>query len=232
MLQKPAGIEWTAPANVQGIGGKTLKGGTPLTQNGELLVDFGTQKIQGQNRALKVRVGDKPELAEKVQEYEAAMKAFQEAEQRTRAQEVDDLRSGKTPIKASYHDGEYLSGHTVHGPAADLLIKLGIAKEVSGWGVHVEHGLIDSLGQEFTYPQAVEYARPRLEAAQAKQDAAKQARDAKFSEAKQTGKPVVLRSWTETRRAKEGGEWGEYQFAVTEYAKPDGTTETKAINTY
>ena len=68
------------------------------------------------------------------------------------------------------------------------------------------------------------------------QAAEKRARDdavrAKFEEAKKTNKPVALKSWSENRRAKEGGEWGDYAFIVTRYANPDGTTSESAINTY
>ena len=51
-------------------------------------------------------------------------------------------------------------------------------------------------------------------------------------EAKAKGEAVVVDSWMETRRAKEGGEWGEYQFAVTQYMSPKGKLFTKAVNCY
>jgi hypothetical protein len=55
-------------------------------------------------------------------------------------------------------------------------------------------------------------------------------RAAKFSEAKLLGKPVLLKSYTENGRSNEGGEWGDYQFAVSEHAMPDGTVSKTKVN--
>lgn len=74
-------------------------------------------------------------------------------------------------------------------------------------------------------------ARDRaVNAATAKREAAAAARAEKFDEAKRTKKPVVLRTWTEVRRAQEGGEWWDYLFTCTEHANPDGTTKISAMN--
>src|SRR5205807_124086 len=96
-----------------------------------------------------------------------------------------------------YHDGEYLSGYSASGRAAELLVALGLAEEVYGWGTLVETKAITALGTEFTYPAAAAFARPALEAKQDGKDAAAQERQAKFDEARRTGKPVLLRSWTD-----------------------------------
>lgn len=161
-------------------------------------------------------------------DYDAAMSDKNAAKEL----ELDDIRTGKTPIKVSYRDGEYLSGYWVFGPAADMLVQLGVAKDVNGWGTEVERVLVDRYGKEFTYQQAEEYARPRLEAQAEAKAKAESERAAIFDEAKQTGKPVKLRSWSETRVTRDEGEPGEYLFIITEYANPDGTVSRKEINTY
>jgi hypothetical protein len=53
-----------------------------------------------------------------------------------------------------------------------------------------------------------------------------------IEEAKATGKDVVVKTWTECRRVKEEGEWGEYMFIITEYVTPAGKVRQEKINTY
>lgn len=72
----------------------------------------------------------------------------------------------------------------------------------------------------------------KADARQAKWAAAEAAHAAKFEQAAQTGQPVPLESWTETRTVREGHESAEYLFIVTEYAMPDGSTKEDAVNTY
>jgi len=60
----------------------------------------------------------------------------------------------------------------------------------------------------------------------------KAVREAKFARARETGEPVELERWTETRRVKEGGEWGEYLFVRRRLAMADGSVEETAVNTY
>mgnify|MGYP001566538088 CR=1 FL=1 len=107
--------------------------------------------------------------------------------------EIAELKSGAKKIHLHYHDGEYLSGYSPSGRAGELLIELGVAKEVSSWGTHVNADLVSALGMEFTYSQAVEFARPALEVKQEKKSVAAHEHEAKFTEANRTGTPVVLR---------------------------------------
>lgn len=196
------------------------------------LLSCGTVKVGRKSVTLKLRLSDKPALAAVVDEWLTACAAKRNADAAAKAKELDDLRTGAAPIVCTYHDGEYLSGYTCHGPGADMLVRLGLAKEVSGWGVSVNDDVVKSLGTSFTYPAAVEYARPAMEAAAAKVAAKKAARDAKFATARETGEKVMLATWSENRRVKEEGEWGDYLFIVTEYAMPDGSVTRTAVNTY
>lgn len=172
--------------------------------------------------------GQKVGLSISKDDYDAAVEDVTTAKQK----QVDDIKNGNVLIDLHYHDGEYLSGHSVSGPAADLLVQLGVAKDVGGWGTHVEHGLVDALGTSFTYQQAADFAKPRLDAKQAKQDAANQARDSRFAEAKQTGKPVLLHHYTEAVSGREEEETENSMNVVYVYAMPDGTTKTTRHGTY
>ena len=103
-------------------------------------------------------------------------------------------------------------------------------KHVSGWGYYVEPKTIEALGgPEFAYQQAAELSQAREQAkkaAQEKQDAAKQA---KFDEARETGKPVLLKTWSE--ECSDPGEECNLDI-VSLYAMPDGTTQTDRQHTW
>lgn len=143
--------------------------------------------------------------------------------------EKESIRSGDSVIELHYHDGEYLSGHQVFGRAGELLVGLGIAKEVDGWGVCVDAAAVKALGAKFAYPQAAEYARPALEKAQAAEAAREAARRGKFDEAKRTGTSVLLGSWTEGCCEKD---FDCDMDIVTQYAMPDGSVRTERTHTH
>ena len=110
-----------------------------------------------------------------------------------------------------------------------MLEKLGIAKYVSGWGTCIDDKAIEVLGEEFTYPEAVEYMKPAKEAAEAKK-AEKAAEIAeRFAQAKRTGKPVEIRSWT--AECNDPHEQCSLDI-ITEYAMPDGTIRTDREHTW
>jgi len=94
----------------------------------------------------------------------------------------------------------------------------------------VDSKLVEALGKEFTYAQAAEFARPALEAKAAEEDAQKREREEKFAEARLTGKPVRLDSWTEDCSAR-----GKIECSVDYVvlsAMPDGTTHKDRTHTY
>ena len=159
-----------------------------------------------------------------------AMKAEEEAKKEAKeAAEWEALKTGETKITVHYHDGEYLSGYTVHGKAALLLKELGLAKWVSGWGYRVDELLVEALGKEFTYPQAVEYNRLAEEEKARKKAEKEAALQEKFDEAKATGKPVIIRKYTvpcEDPREECNMD------IVTEYAMPDGSIKRTQHHTW
>ena len=232
MTTQPKPISWDVPAGIPKVGGTKVSGGVfvPNHPQAGRAVDFGAILPKGQR--LVVRLAGKPELEAELARWEREEKEYRIGLQLKKAEERRQIETGEKAIEPKYHDGEYLSGYEVFGQEAEMLAAIGAAKQVDGWGTEVEPKLIATLGKSFTYPQAVEFVRPAQEAATAKREAAAASRAEKFAEAQRTGKPVVLRTWTETRRAQEGGELGEYLFACTEYANPDGSTKTTAINSY
>jgi hypothetical protein len=151
------------------------------------------------------------------------------ARKKAAEEELAALKGGEKKIQLRYVDGEYLSGYTVSAPASGLLRELGLSEDVSGWGVHVSDQLVNAVGEEFTYQQAVEFARPALEAKAAKRAAKDAERADKFAEARQSGRPVELRRWSE--------DCCERDFdcsldIVTEYALPDGTTKRERVHAH
>jgi hypothetical protein len=132
-------------------------------------------------------------------------------------------------ITLHYHDGEYLSGYTLHGEETQLLEQIGLARYVSGWGYHVEDAVVNALGTEFLYHQALELARPAIEAKKSSEAAEKAIRENAFAVAARTGKPVVLDSYTdECNDPREECSLDN----VTVYAMPDGSTKTSRSHTW
>lgn len=171
----------------------------------------------------------KPEIMAELVRRETEATTRKAAEQTKIAEERRAIRAGEIKIAPSWTSGEYLSGWQVYGEIAEALEEIGVAKYISGWGSIIDQKIIDALGKEFTYSQAVEYSRPARDAAQAKQKAKDEARQAKFTEAKTTGKKVVLRSWSEDcNDPREQCSTDD----VTEYAMPDGTTKIERQHTW
>jgi hypothetical protein len=162
-------------------------------QSGEVALRINGKATAKQVEALKKA---KPEIIAELQHREAEKAARIAKEKAEKEAERKAILAGEKAIRIVYYDGEYLQGHNVSGPAAELLKDLGLAEHVSGWGCHVDHIAAKALGEEFTYQQAAEYARPALEAKAAKVAAKEAARQAKFDEARETGKPVLLHKWT------------------------------------
>ena len=162
-------------------------------------------------------------------ELVALEKSLIQVEKEAQEEEKRAIVAGEKPIQLRYHDGEYLSGYMVFGHAEKLLLALGLAKEISGWGTHVDPDAVKALGTEFTYPEAVEYTRPAREAAEKIAAKKKAERQAKFDEAAATGSPVVLYKWSEEcNNPREECNVDN----LTEYAMPDGTTKTERHHTW
>ena len=171
----------------------------------------------------------KTEIIAELQRRDAEKAACEAAKAADDERELVGILDGSILIKPSYHDGEYLSGWQVYGQAADLLDKIGIAPYISGWGHHMPDQTIKALGPEFTYQAAVEYMRPAKEAADKEAAVKKTAIETKFAEAKETGKPVVLRRWSEDCcDPSEECSCDNHR----EYAMPDGSTKHEWEHTW
>lgn len=172
----------------------------------------------------------KTELIEELKRQRAEKEAARQAEHKAKEQKKQDIIDGKIKIKVRFHDGEYLSGWEVDDwDAAQLLKEIGFAKEIQGWGYKVSDEAIEKLGKEFTYSEAVEFMRPVNEAKAARIAEKEAERAARFAEAKATGKPVVLRRWSE--ECNDPNEDCSID-NLTEYAMPDGTTKVERHHTW
>jgi len=140
----------------------------------------------------------------------------------------------KTPdvtIEIHYHDGEYLSGYTAYGDGVKLMESLGLARYVEGWGYYINDSVANALALngKISYNQAVDYSRPARVATENKVKAAQNKRDAIFAQARETGQPVVLRSYSDD--CDDPNEECSLD-NVTEYAMPDGKIKTVRSHTW
>ena len=167
----------------------------------------------------------KDEIIAELEHQRAEREAIEAQKKADREEEIRAIKAGEKTITAKWTDGEYLQAYEVFGIAAELLEELGIAKYIDGWGVRVEQKLVDALGEEFTYQQVVEFAQPKRD-----KEAQKKAElNAKFEEAKRTGKPVeIFRTTTECNDPKIECSLD----IITIWAMPDGTQKEERIHTY
>jgi hypothetical protein len=143
--------------------------------------------------------------------------------QTAKSDELEAFKNGTKLIEAQYHDGEYLSGYMIFGQAAALLQEIHAAKYIDGWGMKINGDLVNALGETFTLQQAIDYMQPANDEKAAKIAEKKAALDAKFIEAKNTGKKVLIRTWMSDCHSDDE----DCSFDTnSEYAMPDGSTKT------
>ena len=198
-----------------------------VQQGGEPAVKVNVKPTKKQIAELKAV---KPEIIAELQRR-AHEKAEWAAKQRNEeVAEREAIISGHKPIQLQYYDGEYLSGWHPVGQSSKIMQELGLVKQVSGWGYYVEPKTIEELGGPvFTYQQAIELSQAREQAKKAAQEIVDAARQAKFDEARETGKPVLLKTWSE--ECSDPGEECNLDM-VTQYAMPDGTIRTGRQHTW
>ncbi len=171
----------------------------------------------------------KPEIVAELQRREKEQAEREAKRQAERESERQAILNGEKPVQIAFWNGEYLSDWAVIGESVDLMKELGLASYVSGWGCCLNHGVIEALGKEFTYQQAVEYARPAQEARAAEKARKAAARKTKFDEARKTGKPVLLNQWmSECHDPNEECSCD----SNYEYAMPDGTVKYEWHHTW
>jgi hypothetical protein len=171
----------------------------------------------------------KPEIIAELKRQKEEWEARKAAEKAAHEAQKQALRDGKTPIRLRWHDGEILSGYMPADQAtSEVLVELGLAKYVEGWGLYVDARTVEALGPEFSFAQASALCDSRKREVEKK---AQQEADltAKLAEAKETGKPILLRKWTTgcCDPKEECSVDVHYEFAM-----PDGTTKHKQHHTW
>ena len=185
---------------------------------------YGTEKIAGvKSGGVSLPDADYMALASEIEAINSDIAAEAEAH-------AEAIRTGKASITAKWEDGDYLSGYAVYDKIArQELIRLGVAKDVDGWGTIIDSQLIEALGTEFTIPQVETFTAPKREAADQAEAAKKAERQAKITEAQTTGQSVLLHRWAVSC---DGTEYECSVDLIEEYAYPDGSVRTQRIHTY
>ncbi|NPV45245.1 MAG: hypothetical protein HPY70_14925 [Firmicutes bacterium] len=172
----------------------------------------------------------KDDIIEELQRR-AKVKADAEAKEKAEKEaERQAILNNEKPIEITFYNGEYLSGFTPSGVSTEIMKELGLAKHVSGWGLYIDNDTIEALGGKvFYYRDALALANARKQAEEEKKAAVDAARQAKFNEAKATGKPVLLQQWsTGCCDPKEECSMDMHH----EYAMPDGTVKHEWNHTW
>lgn len=117
-----------------------------------------------------------------------------------------------------------------------------VATDTSRLPKDMRPAYVDPTGQGRTYAgqilpsktddqdRTTEYAKRQNEMQAAIDKQLAKEREEIFARAARTGKSLPLGMRTETRRRKEGNEWGEYPVRVREIANPDGTVTSQDID--
>jgi len=190
----------------------------------------------------KLRVSEKitPEerevLVSRKAEILAELKRRQAEEERRQAEEIarekatiKAIESGEQKIVAEYYDGEYLSAYQVFGVAGELLASIGAAEYVEGWGWRVNDAIVKKFGTEFTLPQVKEYMEAFCKAKKAEEAKKETELQAKFEEARKSGKPALL----QVNVTQCDGSVEECSGDIIErFALPDGSVKETRTHTY
>lgn len=203
----------------------TINGSAPLYcrfRNDKKAVEFATTTTEISGMQTKINGCLLPDYDEVYALYNQMFKDIEN-------EKINEVKSGTKKIEVSFHDGEYLSGYTTYGKAADLLEAIHAAKYVDGWGTRIPDELVSALGKEFTYEEAAKYMQPINDAREAKKSEATEKRNAIFTLAKKTGSKQLLMSWPEDcNDPKEACSLD----MVYEYAMPDGSVKTERTHTW
>lgn len=205
-----------------------------LDQERKAIVFASPKSINGQ-RIGGITLDDEQfsELLSKVEEV--LEKRRRDREEKIRKEEeiarsiTQSIVKGETKIKVSLHDHpDFVPGYIVPGEAGRLLVKLGVARYVEGLGFRVDDDLVEELGEEFTFSQAKKYAESKKEEKTETEKDLDKIQE-KIEEAKLTGYPVKIMSWTEEcDDPKEECSLDR----VTVYALPDGSRKTVREHTW
>lgn len=189
-----------------------------LERERKAIVFFTPQKIAG------VMVKELEITDEQLKVIEEIEKEYKQEAIDREARRKEDLINGVTTIKVSYRSGQAQDGYIIFGHEADLLKGLGVAQQISGWKTIVNEELIEALGEEFTYQQASDYAKPLVEKREKEKEVKEDKFNAKLEEAKRTGEKVAIRRWQENcNNSRKDCDLDN----MTEFVLPDGTTKNE-----
>lgn len=153
-------------------------------------------------------------------ELKAAKQAILDEFDRRDAERAAIIRN-EQPIVLRWHESEYLSDWEVTGEAVSVLDELGLIRFLPTWGYVLIRPAARELGHEFTYREAVALA-DRLRAEGDGEDVT-----AAVEQARTSGKPVMIRTWTEPCDRDDCS-----LDTHSEWALPDGTIEHRSQHTY
>jgi hypothetical protein len=170
------------------------------------------------------------ESAEKIYKEEKKLEdEIRRIEQKEKEDQIAAIKNGNKRIVAKWHDGEYLQGWEVGLTEGQLLEEIGVCRYVEGWGYHVDSELIEKASKEFTYQQALDFAKPRLEIKAETKRSEVEAEEKAKAEAKKTGKPVLLYRYISDCNDPELECSTDIIYV---YAMPDGTCSQERVHTY
>ena len=186
-----------------------------------------TEKVFGKKLTQNVMLTLAPEILKTLEDESITLKAEKED---ALNQKIEKIKSGEIVIKATWYEGSPLSGYMVHdNEACQLLKKLGLAHDVSGWGTVIDWQFMEKVGDNFSYLQALEYTQPKRDKAEAAKKAKEEKLNKALAEAKETGNPVVIGHHTDD--CNDPNEECSMD-TITEYIYPDGKIRSTRQHTW
>ena len=248
-------ITWTAGSNEKaGVAGVEFSGGRPDVFQGVEIVRFEKPLVAGK-RAL-IGIGKRPELAALVADYNKAadleLEKYHAEQDRKRAeQEASDqphidamlakeaelvvkIPADAVKVEITDPNGNADLHYSVEGVKLDWqsVTLIGVASAIRTGAMGAFDCRRVGYIRRADLEKIVAARKEKSEkTANEKQAAADEIKAIK-ARAIETGKPQVLRQWTEERRACEYGVWGDYIFSCYEFAMPNGETKIRSVNNY
>lgn len=163
-------------------------------------------------------VAHKDEIVKILKDRKAKAEQEERDEAAQAAQLKADIVSGKRNFSLAQGDYVAIAKTSVE---REMLEALGLLT-YDHW-VKVE--VVQALGLEFSYAQAVAYANQKAQVAQEKKQEREALQQAKIEEAKTTGKPVLIESYPHVNFNNE-------IITIANYAMPDGSIVEKRTENF
>jgi hypothetical protein len=171
---------------------------------------------------------DKRRILELRQEILAELRRREAEERKRMLRQIEEARAqrqkviqGEVKIEVDPQDDTIYPYY-----AGELLVPLGLAREVPGRGYVLELFARNALGRSFTYPEALALAERRRKEEEERE---REKIESACEEARRTGKPVLIRKYL----APCNDPKKECSLdIVEEYAEPDGNVRIRRLHTY